>query len=132
MAIRLVSALSIVLLTAACGLFSSGDDEDDCPFGMFDPVLGCTEDPGREITVRLTNGDSEAVHLFTGLGENFPCCRVEPGETRELVEAVVVGSQFRLTAGRNGTKFNTRTCNVTQAHFDSRSFNVSWNGNWSC
>lgn len=131
MVIRVLSMLTVVLLAGACGLFDSGGEED-CPIGMFDPVLGCTEDTGRDITVRMTNGDTEAVHLFLGLGETFPCCRVEPGATREVVYQAAVGGQLYLTAGRNGTMFNTRVCTVTQAHFDSRSFVVSWNGNWSC
>ena len=131
MAIRFLSVLTLVLLAGACGIFSSDDDEDDCPIGMFDPVLGCTQDPGKSITVRMTNTDDEAVHLFLFF-ENFPCCRLEPGASREVVDILPREAQLQFTAGRNGTMFNTRICPLTQAQFDSGTVNVSWNGNWSC
>ena len=121
----------IVMLLWGC--WGSDDHHRGCDPGVpFDPVLGCLNDPGREITITLANVDAQPTHLFLG-DETFPCCQVAAGGGRQLVGIHAVGGQYRATAGRNGAVIVGITCTITQVNFDQRRAGAAFTGTgWTC
>ena len=97
----------------------------------FDPVIGCKDDQSKVIAVTMTNTSSQDVHLFLGT-ENFPCCKVTPGNSRTANFSQNSGGDVSFTSGRNGIAINTHHCKVSQSDFDAGTMGVSWNNNWAC
>ena len=128
-----VRLLPVLLLAAipACGIFGSDPDEDEDTCQNRDPVLGCLDDPGRDIIVTAVNAGGQPVHLFLGTGigtnETFPCCQVSAGGSRAVTLQLHVGGRVNITAGRNGNIIQTSHCTVTQGQFDSRTKTITWN-----
>lgn len=124
---RTLPLLALAAVLSACGIFGS---DDPCR-GVVDPVLGCLDDPGREITVRFTNATADSIHLFAG-PETFPCCRFAPGESDASGHRPVVapGEAISLTAGRNQIVTVTSLCRVSQAQYDNRTATFVYDGNF--
>jgi hypothetical protein len=87
--------------------------------------------PGTEITVTLRNQDTLPTHLFFNT-ETFPCCRVEPGESRIVTfEVAHPGGVMSFSAGRNGQPLvgGSATASLTQSQFDAKAVTRTWVGN---
>jgi hypothetical protein len=82
-----------------------------CSENVVENVLSDEEDV--LVIIDKHNLDTEAIHIFARF-EDFPCCRIEPGEINDDSSVQVrEGERVEFTAGRNGTRFASVTCTVT-------------------
>ena len=96
-------------------------------------IAGCPCDDGSptqaDLTVKMTNTDALPVHIFL-TGENFPCCRVDVGDTRTSTVHAEEDQGIIVTAGRNGSLISQATiCVVNEEHLRSQSITITWNSN---
>jgi hypothetical protein len=84
-----------------------------------------------DINVVFNNQDSQAAHLFAvDKGEDFPCCRLDPGQSRTV--QVLHVNEIVVRAGRNGAELSKTTCKLVAAD-RSQPKNITWLGNaWYC
>ena len=123
----------ILLLTPASLLVLKG--ARGCPLAP-DSGSGDPDAPIHDVTVTLQNLEApiigQAVHLFAGT-ETFPCCRLEPGESRTVVYRMRNGAHLDFEAGRDGNTLATRRCGCgsacpTDPTAPTGSPKVEWNG----
>lgn len=98
-------------------------------------AMECSENPVEEglsgendVLVRITkhNLDTENIHIFARF-EDFPCCQVTPGEEDDSSTVLVQeGEQVDFSAGRNGNRFASVTCTVTDEALDAERATVEF------
>jgi hypothetical protein len=98
-------------------------------------AMECSENPTEEILgdeddvlVRITkhNLDTENIHIFARF-EDFPCCQITPGDQNDDSTVLVrEGEQVDFSAGRNGNRFASVTCTVTDAVLDAEAATVEF------
>ena len=69
------------------------------------------------VLVHKINRSTDPVHIFART-EDFPCCRIEPGDDEDSVVSVREGDRVEFSAGRNGARFTTVTCTVSGGLLD--------------
>ncbi len=98
-------------------------------------AMECSENPTEEllgdeddVLVRITkhNLDTENIHIFARF-EDFPCCQVTPGAEGDGSTVLVrEGDTVDFSAGRNGNRFASVTCTVTDEAIDARAATVEF------
>ena len=107
-------------------------------FGIILAVLTlteCSENPVEEalsgdddVLIRVTkhNLDTENIHILAR-NEDFPCCQVAPGEQDDSSTVLASeGEEVDFSAGRNGTRFASVTCTVTDEALDAGAATVEF------
>lgn len=95
----------------------------------------CSENPVEEglageddVLIRVTkhNLDTENIHIFAR-NEDFPCCQVAPGD-QDATSTVLAseGEEVAFSAGRNGNRFASVNCTVTDEALDAGAATVEF------
>ena len=84
-------------------------------------------EPPTNVVVHIFNNDTsvlgEAIHVLAPQ-EGLPCCRIEPGDSRQVPLSVQHNALFQFLAVRNGAEQGRITCQWT----GGSSPRVAWEG----
>ena len=91
------------------------------------PIVVDPNEPPTTVIVHLFNKDTgvlgEPIHVLAP-EEGLPCCRIEPGDSRQVSLSMQHNALFQFLAVRSGTEQGRITCQWK----GGSSPNVAWDG----